>query len=299
MAWVATDTSSQRIIGVASAFPRRVYSGGAEARGYVLGDFCINPQYRSLGLALALQRACLNGLSAGEADFAFDFPSPSMVAVYSRLRIPANETIVRHAKPLRADRQIEQRIPVRAVASGLAAMVNTCLRLADIARRRASVWTIAAEEGPWGDEFTEAARKWSPAATISVARTGEYLNWRYRQHPEQQYRMLTARRGRKLGGYVICHLNGKTCVIDDLLGEDDSACEDLLLQAIAQGRRDGVHTMSAPWPSADEGWRILRKCGFRPRESSPMVVLPFEQPGHRQVGQPNAGWRLSHGDWES
>src|SRR5438477_12335712 len=61
-AWVATDPDSKRIIGVAAAFPRRVYHLGQEARGYVLGDFCIDSTHRSLGLALALQRACLEGL---------------------------------------------------------------------------------------------------------------------------------------------------------------------------------------------------------------------------------------------
>jgi hypothetical protein len=299
MAWVATDPNSCRIIGVAAAFPRRVYCGGTEARGYVLGDFCINSAYRSLGLALALQRACLDGLSTGDADFALDFPSRSMLAVYNRLRVPANETVVRHVKLLCADRQIEARIPVRVVARGLAAAVNTCLRLPDSLTTRGGYWKTAVEEGPWGHEFTEATRKWSPAGAISVARTAEYLNWRYRDHPQQQYEMVTARRGERLGGYLVRHVNGKTCIIDDLIYEDDSTCKALLLEAIALGRRDGVHTVSAPWPPADPGARMLQKCGFRPRESSPVVLLPFERPAGRWIGQPTAAWHLSHGDWEA
>src|SRR5438067_1465189 len=53
-AWVATDTESQRIIGVAAAFPRRVRSEMGESLAWVLGDFCIDKQYRSLGPALQL-----------------------------------------------------------------------------------------------------------------------------------------------------------------------------------------------------------------------------------------------------
>jgi hypothetical protein len=303
LAWVATDLDSGRIVGVAAAFPRRIYCGGSEARGYILGDFCISPEYRSLGLALALQRACLAGLSAAEADFAFDFPSASMVAVYKRLRIPVNETIVRHVKPLRADEQIEKRVPVRALARGLAAAVNIGLRFREMAVRRTGDWTVAAEEGPWGEEFTEASRRWSPSSAVSVARTAGYLNWRYREHPLQRYEMLTARRGGKLGGFLVRHRNGKTCVIDDLLGEDKSACEALLREGSALARRDGVHTISAPWPSADPGKDVLQNCGFRPRESSPVVLLPFERPGRQAVAkpgaQPGAGCHLSHGDWET
>src|SRR6202040_2704600 len=63
LTWIATDSETGRIIGVAAAFPRRVYCDGQEMRSYVLGDFCIDAGYRSLGLALTLQRACLDGLS--------------------------------------------------------------------------------------------------------------------------------------------------------------------------------------------------------------------------------------------
>src|ERR1039458_1291500 len=119
LAWVATDSHSKRIVGVAAAFPRRIYSGGAEARGYVLGDFCISPEHRSLGLALTLQRACLDGLSAGDADFVFDFPSRPMLAVYARLRIKKTETLIRYAKLLRVDRKVAQYVSVRAVARGI------------------------------------------------------------------------------------------------------------------------------------------------------------------------------------
>ena len=35
-------------------------------RSYVLGDFCIDASHRSLGLALTLQRACMEGLSGRE-----------------------------------------------------------------------------------------------------------------------------------------------------------------------------------------------------------------------------------------
>jgi len=74
LTWVAADADSHRIIGVAAAFPRGFYCCGKDARGYVLGDFCIDPGHRSLGLALTLQRACLEGLSTGDADFVSIFP---------------------------------------------------------------------------------------------------------------------------------------------------------------------------------------------------------------------------------
>ena len=297
MAWVATDPSTSRIVGAAAAFPRCLYCDGAMGRGYLLGDFCIDPGHRSLGLALSLQRACLDGLSATGADYVFDFPSHGMLAVYQRLRIPANESVVRYVKPLRADRQIESRVPIHALAQGVTSVVNAGLQLRDTAFLRCGDWTVVSENGPYGVEFTEATRKWSPAAAIGLARTAKYLNWRYREHPEQQYETITARRGGKLAGYLVYHVDDTTCIIDDLLTEGDSAFNALISVVVDIARRGRLHTISIPWPSNDPRGHLLRKCGFQPRESSPAVLLPLDRSSRPQAGNSGRAWHLSHSDW--
>src|SRR5258707_14285040 len=60
-AWIACGPDNSTIVGMAAAFPRRIWIGGAENVGWVLGDFCVSDQNRSLGPALQLQRACLAG----------------------------------------------------------------------------------------------------------------------------------------------------------------------------------------------------------------------------------------------
>jgi len=286
-AWVATDPDTNRIVGAAAAFPRLMSCGSDEALGYVLGDFCIQPQYRSLGHALALQRACLDGLSASSPVFIFDFPSQSMLAIYKRLGIEVNIEMARHAKLLRADHKIAERVPVSAVARGLSSVVNIGLRLWERSRKQIGPQTIAVEEGPWGEEFTRAAKKWSPAAGVCVLRTADYLNWRYRKHPTQSYELLAARHGEALRGFLILHLAGENCVIDDLLAQDDQVCQALLAEAVALARQWGVHTLSVPWLSTHPGRHLLKQCGFRPRESHPVVLLPA-----------NSDWYLTSGDWE-
>jgi hypothetical protein len=164
LVWVATDSETHRIIGIAAAFPRRIYYRGAEVRSYVLGDFCIDAGHRSLGLAVSLQRACLEGLSGGERIFAFDFPSRNMLAVYRRMRMDANAAMIRHAKPLRADRKIAERVPVGAVAKGLSVVVNAGLRLRDNGLKRAGDWMVEADSGPWGEELRASDRGLSELA---------------------------------------------------------------------------------------------------------------------------------------
>src|SRR5215475_7474769 len=76
-AWVAYSADDDTFVGIAAAFPRRIYMNGEEKLSWVLGDFCVDPQYRSLGPALQLQRACLVAAEAAGLAFCYDFPSKS------------------------------------------------------------------------------------------------------------------------------------------------------------------------------------------------------------------------------
>src|SRR5258708_16184568 len=102
-AWLATDVSG-RVIGACAAFPRRFYFGDGTTAGGVLGDFCIAPDYRSLGPALQLQRACLDTIGSGEVAPGYDFPRSGLLALYKRLGIQPRRPTVRRANPRRAAR---------------------------------------------------------------------------------------------------------------------------------------------------------------------------------------------------
>ena len=287
------------MIAVAAAFPRRVYIRRESVRSYVLGDFCVDAGHRSLGLALALQRACLEGLFCGDAGFAIDFPSRTMLAIYKRLQIEVNATMIRYAKPLRADRKVADHVPVPAIAHGLTVAANAALRLRDVRMRRSDDWTIAADPGPWGEEFTRVTREWSSSVGVCVARTAEYLNWRYREHPLQKYEMLTARQGSRLSGYLIHHSNGEDWTIADLFAENDAARSVLLAETTSNARKHGAHTVSVAWLATHPGRRLLEENGFRARESSPVVLVALPPSAQRPVEPENDQWFLTSGDWES
>jgi hypothetical protein len=287
------------IIGVAAAFPRRIFCRKKELRGYVLGDFCIHPDRRSLGPALALQKKSLEDLFSEGAEYVFDFPSTSMLAIYKRLRIEPRESTIRFAKLLRADRQIQKRIPNRAAGRTLSVAANAALRMRDIRLGRSSSWAIAEETGPCGEEFTLAFRQWAPRVGTCPDRSADYLNWRFLQHPQRRYQILTARKDGRLCGYLIYHWAGEDATVVDLLAEEDQVIKALLVETIAVMRRCGILTLSAPFLQSHAGREILENCGFQPRESAPVVTLALPWTANHQVGPGADCWYLTHGDRES
>src|SRR5262249_19654328 len=60
---LAIEEPSSRTVGAAAVFPRQFWFHGKPKRVWVLGDFCITRDSRTLGPALLLQRACLNSLA--------------------------------------------------------------------------------------------------------------------------------------------------------------------------------------------------------------------------------------------
>ena len=297
--WVACEFETSKIIGVAAAFPKRIHRHGKKVRGYVLGDFCIHPEYRSLGPALALQRSTLEDLSREGAGFVFDFPSASMLAIYKRLRIEPQESVIRFAKPLRADRQVQKRVPNKAAGRTLAVAANTALRLRDVGLRRSSVWKISEETEPCGEEFTLASQRWAPGMGVCAGRDADYLNWRFLQHPHRRYQFLTARQDGRLCGFLIYHWAGEDATVVDLFAEGDPVRKALLVETIAIMRHKGVNTLSAPFLASHAGREILKDCGFQPRESTPVILLTLPWTADRQDDRGADHWYLTHGDRES
>jgi len=298
-AWIATEGDTGRGVGAAAAFPRRLLVGGSVRPGYVLGDFCIDQHYRSLGLALQLQRACLEQIVSTPLLLAYDFPSDRMMAIYRRMQVPPAGQMVRWAKPLRANRKIGNLVRSPALAGLLAAPINELLKWKDFASLQNVGWTIVDQEGICKEEFTHLAHSVGSCYGSCVERSAEYLNWRYLRHPLVHHELLAARHGGELRGYVVFSHTNEDAKIVDLFGFSDTAMWTALVARVVELLRNrGVVTLSisALVPSPWSG--LLKHWGFRPRESSPLVVCAA---GTGAAPSQDSGdpWFLMDGDRES
>ncbi len=298
--WIATDESTGSIVGIAACFPRKVIARGIERRACVLGDFCVHPQYRSLGPALRLQRACLQHVDSGTFEFAFDFPSASMLAVYRRLHVEPRAQLVRLAKPLRIDRKVRDKVKSRSLARALSRAGNQALAWRDRAFTRGGHEEISLHEDLCGGEFSELARRGSTSHALCVERSAEYLNWRYRCHPFRRYDILVARREGDLVGFAIVTREGGDVTIVDLFGlQDEAMLGRLIAGVVLLARERGAMTLNAPI-LASHSWRALFEMqGFRPREAHPVVIYtPHSSPDFHSRGV-QLHWHLMDADRES
>jgi hypothetical protein len=295
-AWIAIDDTCGRTVGVSSAFPRIVVSNGQTRQAYVLGDFCIAPDCRSLGPAMALQRFSLQSLCSDRDSVCFDFPSQRMVAIYRRLGVTTGANIVRHVKLLRLDSKIRHLVPQPVLAGGLATVGNLALRLGTWRPAVSREYTAGTHEGNFGAEFADLSLGTAGVDTTHVLRSPDYLNWRYLHNPLRRYRTIVARRGAELAGYAAVAINGTEWRVDDLFARDGTAVKAILAQVEALARDERVEKLTALMLERSRFRSYLTEAGFYPREGHPVIAYS----GNTESGSVALqGWFLMDGDRES
>jgi hypothetical protein len=296
--WLATDDENGEIVGAGAAFPRKVHFDGKERLGLVLGDFCMDEKYRSVGPSLQLQRACMNAISQGPFEFFYDFPSKGMAAIYSRLGVHPTEHLVRWAKPLRVEGKLERVLGSKGLARSLAPVANTYL-----ARRgwqgNEDACVLQVHDGPCGEEFTKLDELLGKRLGMSTARTAAYLNWRYLSNPCCRYQLLTARKAGTLLGYAVYMTSENDSTLVDLHSMDHPNVIARLLHGVVEHLRAlGAVTVILHAGSGHPWSRLFERTGFRRRESDP-VVVQTRQGSAVHAANLQRDWFLMYGDRDS
>jgi GNAT acetyltransferase-like protein len=296
-AWLAVDSETGDLVGTAAAIPRRVMVGGQDRLAFAFSDFCVVPRFRVLGPALQLQQACFAPVTECDARFGYDFPSAGMTAIYRRLGIRPFAHISRFARPLRSSRRIRAFGLPSPVAVRMTGVADFLLVLTGPRRRRSDI-EVASLHGACGPEFSFLDLNWSEQSAVRLRRSAEYLNWRFLANPFQHHEIFTARSGGTLLAYAVVASQPDTPTVVDLFGSGDrKVIETLLAGVTGQLRAQGAITLSITLLNTHPWAGFVRRLGFRPRESSPVVLYAPDASAMSQLtGSP---WLLTWGDRDS
>lgn len=274
-AWVCIDKASGAIVGSSAALPRYFYVNGIRRLGCVLADSWMHPDYRYLGPAVALQRACTEPVRRGEYAIAYDLPQRSMIAVYRRLRIPVMDELITYEKVVSLDRYVANRVSSPGIARALTAVANPLLAVFGSSGRKTS---LVFEPGPdaCGAEFDDLAARTAPDYGVSIARTSDYLNWRFLRHFHNRYEALVVRRQGRLAGYLIVlddAVNSQLNVMDFLVEPDTALWSAMIGGVIRLCRERGRSVLAISILAGDARAAAVSGAGFSSRRGLPCVLL--------------------------
>lgn len=265
--WVLEDANGA-LVGVSAAFPREMVWGSRRLRAWVLGDFCVSRRFRSLGPAVRLQRAAFDAVDrGGDVDLWYDFPSKSMQAVYRRIGDTRRGELVRMVYLIKADRAMARRVGNPALARGLSSVGNVLLGSRAALESRDADVTLRSRDA---DFDGSPPRGFQIEDGVSLHRSSEYLNWRYRDDPRGAPSILDA--GGSGAGSIVYRGLGDDFEIVDVFGVDTQvSLKELVFAVVDEARAHDAESVTVSISSEHSWAAVLRSLGFHSRDSQPFV----------------------------
>lgn len=289
-----------RVVGMVGSTYVRFNLEGKRVRASLVGGLVTLPSARSWRIFTGLlrvsgERAVRDGISFGYA-----FVLPRVVPLNRRLgnavigRIPVYAGFLDFRRFLRAR---GWPAPVAFFANGAMPFLGACIPGA--AAPNVDVRTIEQFDAEV-DVLWEEARR---SREVCAVRDARYLNWRYIQHPDFDYRCAGAYQGQDMLGVVVYRVipHKGVAYITELLatGERGSVLRALLRHALLDVKSDGIGMVTASFPAQSPAARVLVRAGFQPAASRlwnlSLCVITGE---NGELPELNMGkWYFSLGDW--
>ena len=287
-AWFAIDDRSGAIAGCTAVVPRRVRLKNSDTvvRAWTCSDFCINPAYRTMGVAIKLRRVARDAVEAGQSPFLYAHPNDRMLQVHLRVGHVPLGAMVRYAKPLRVRGGARWQRGATRLALGFFGRERLVRRSSDI---EVSVQPPA--------DVSAIYDRVAARIGTSVVRDHDYLAWRFGQHPLEPHSFLVVRAGGKPVAYAAYTTNDETAMIKDWLAVDGRARDQLFAGFISECRAKDIASISLGALESHPDLPALRWFGFVPRaeRSTAITFAPPAMHADNAVRSPQS-WYMTVGD---
>ena len=277
-AWVAINESSGKIVGMAGAFPRRVVVRDKPVLCWNTGDFSIDREFRTLGVALKLREAEKSSVDRRETPFLYCYPVDRMRIVLEKAGHFAVCSIPRHRIILLVDEILDRYLGANALSAGLRPLINPFAFAWRGHVSHCSSLTVRLDsQMKFGKEYDELFERVRAKHSIITVRDSEFLTWRFLQSP--LYRgirifRLSAADGR-LRGYAVVDIAHRAARVLDFLVDDDSLIRVLLSGMIRSLRSRGICRLSLRATDSNVVVKELRYFGMIFDDSSDSSVMAY------------------------
>jgi hypothetical protein len=307
--WFMYDKATNATVAMATVFPRHMRVNGKLLRGGQVGEFAVDPNYRSLGPAVMLQRTTFEPVNSGELAFCYDCPPHDQgMSTFVRLGMRPNCEVLRYALPLRSEEYFAKRLGTGVWTKPLVAAADLYLRMRT-SKPCPPGLDIERYERPFDDEFTDLDELASNSGTIRSSRSARDLNWRYVADPlaslcpaggpAGKYQVFVARRGGELKAFIVFFIQSDgIATLIDLFGLDLSESGLALLEtAVAVCRREGASCFHGFCSADSEVRQLFAVLGLRPRERNSRVVA-YTKPKNSNARPVDSDMRWAFGQVE-
>ncbi|WP_053218146.1 GNAT family N-acetyltransferase [Virgibacillus senegalensis] len=300
--WILVYEKNNRIAGHIALWVSEAYIEGKIQLVGLRVDTMVDPQDRGEGIYQQLNQAMFIEATKSGIKLLYGFPAPK-----------ARDLLLKHT-PAREAGWMSRYVYIQnpfALAAGMTKFNLPVKRLGSLYKKitnrskRSPASGLRLETVTACDQqFTDLADRLSATWPLMLRRNLSYLNWRYHQHPENDYVMIAAYNENTLVGYVVVKKERKRLkyasmevgLIVDWLAIEDRTVWQVLLQAARDHLRhcDLLQSWALPETVAAS---ILASAGFKKKDRPLALVVHSLQSG--TVGSSLDDWYLVMGDVDS
>lgn len=315
-----------RIVGHMALIPTYMKVGDEVVKGSQAVDLVVHPRFRRQGIFLTIGRFLKKQAEKAELDIFYGFPNESAhsghikygwfdVCQVPLLFKPINtrkvalDFVDKHSRISFLNRYKISRSIVRVIAQFTLATVNSLSRMSNRIEDYGSPQNVEIHDIETFDERVDDLwKKVSTACTIAVVRDRKYLNWRYFEKPNSNYKVILAEKNGEILGYIVLLArtegNLKLGYIVDVfaLCSEKSVIRSLISKGIEYLRKENVDLILC-WMMKQSRiacvyYKILRCSGFIPYffQSYPLIALVNSLQISKAVVRNCGNWYVTMGD---
>ncbi|WP_394218217.1 GNAT family N-acetyltransferase [Halobacillus trueperi] len=286
---------NDQILGHISLWLTEAYFHGKRATIGLRVDTMVDPSARGKGIYRKLNEVLLEEAAAEGIDFIYGFPAPKAKELFIRYTNATHMTDM--------PRWVSIQKPFSLLASRISALrlFKPLDRVVGLIKNKPSSdhrYHIKKLSG-CDQSFDDLAKETRHLSEALVIRDAAYLNWRYLDHPTNQYELHALYQNERLCGYAVTKEQKNSFrngLLIDWLAVDEEAWNALLSEVIQiLGDSDMIQSWALPHTNAA---KAMKNHGFVHKDSPMPLVGKEITEGTSQMNDSNM-WFITPGDVDS
>ncbi|MGD6871009.1 GNAT family N-acetyltransferase [Sutcliffiella horikoshii] len=294
--WILVCEDGGEIIGHISLWVHDAYIDGKKNKIGLRVDTMVDPDARGKGVYQKLNNLLLEEAKKDGIAFLYGFPAPKAKELFIKY------TDASHL--LNVPRYVRIQKPISLLASKVKPLkiAKPLDKLFSVVRAPKYKFNLESREiNKCGGDFDELAERCRSLSKALLVRNASYLNWRFVNHPEKDYKIQAIFEAGQMKGYIVtCQVRKNNMlsglIVDWLAESEDKYWEELLGLALAELKdADIVQTWVLPDTISE---KVLQKGGLTHKDS-PMPLVGKELNDETIPLRKYENWYITPGDVDS
>ncbi|MFQ5584932.1 MAG: hypothetical protein ACE5GL_10895, partial [Calditrichia bacterium] len=284
--------------GFTAVYPRKMLVKQKEYICWNCGDFSIEKQYRTLGVAVKLRKEAKRYVDERKIPFLYAHPNDRMLQVHLRARHKKIGHMKRFALPVRVSKYIGKNVIGKIAGQPLDLISTVVLKLKF--KKTGEYENLPAKEMNFNGQYAQLCEEINTVYPVVGLRDEKFLNWKFKNHPIREYKLFNYYENGNLSGYIIYSEYEDTLNISEIVSKTDKSLQENLISTFIRyciEEKNHIAVLSTVTLEFNPTVPVLERLGFKFRDDATSSVIAYSaDPELKALVEDGRNWFMNVGD---